>query len=72
MKNATLFEHSSVDWSDSGLLRELREETARKSRGFRAGGWDVWSELRKDLEESSARVSCLHEQIPFIVFGLSP
>ena len=43
MKNATLFGYSSVNWSDSGLLRELREETARKSRDFRAGGW-VWTE----------------------------
>ena len=68
MKNATLFEHSSVDWSDSGLLRELGKETARKSRGFRAGGREVWSELRKDLEESSTHVSYLHKQIPFIVF----
>lgn len=43
MKNVALFGYSLVDWSDSGLLRDLREETARKSRDFRAGGW-VWPE----------------------------
>ena len=68
MKNAALFEHSLVDWSDSSLLRELREETARKSKGFGARGWEMWSELRKDLEESSTRVSCLHKHIPFSLF----